>query len=274
MKSLNPQDVPNEAPSSENADGVNDVNDPSRMAVWEHLDDLRKVLVRSLLAIATMFTVVYYRSNDVMHILEKPLLDILKTMPPNSADIVVLGVPDMFTIYFKVSAIAATFLSVPFLLYQLWRFISPALYAHERKFVFPFLFAGTLAFAAGLAFAYFVVIPMGYKFLIEFGRDNMTIGAVKPMIDLRDYIDLTLKMLFAVGLIFETPVLIVLLGRFGIVSAPMLSRFRRHAMLMSALVAAIATPSPDAFTMIIVMVPLYLLYEISIIGVKLTGRSR
>lgn len=274
MKSMNPQDVPNEAPNSENYDGVNEVNDPSRMAVWEHLDDLRKVLVRSLLIIAAMFGVVYWRSTEVMRFVQQPLIDILAGMPPNSAEIVTLGVPDMFTVYFKVSAIVATFLSVPFLLYQIWRFISPALYPHERKFVFPFMFAGTLAFAVGLAFAYYIVIPTGYKFLIEFGRDNAAVASVKPMIDLKDYIDLTLKMMLAVGLIFETPVLLVLLGRFGIVSAPMLAKFRRHAMLLSALVAAIATPSPDAFTMIIVMVPLYLLYEVSIIGVKLTGKTR
>ena len=182
---LNHPPEPSESPS----DGVNEVNDPSRMAVWEHLDDLRKVLVRSLLMISLMFGVVYARSNDVMRILEKPLLDILATMPPNSADLVVLGVPDMFTIYFKVSAIAATFLSVPFLLYQIWRFISPALYAHERKLVWPFMVGGTVAFVVGLLFCYYIVIPTGYKFLIEFGRDNATIGAVKPMIDLRDYID-------------------------------------------------------------------------------------
>lgn len=278
MKSLNPQDVQNGNPGEGSAGAAHtatpDPTDDSRMAVWEHLDDLRKVLVRSLLMVSVLFCVVYWYNIQFMKFLEQPLLDIMASLPPGSVELVTLGVPDMFTIVFKVCAIGATALSIPFLLYQIWTFIRPALYPQERKYVYPFLIAGTLAFVIGAAFAYYAVIPMGYKFLIEFGRDYSQANTVKPMINLREYVDLTLKMMLAVGLIFETPVLLVILGLFGIVNAKMLAKFRRHAVLLSAVVAAVATPSPDAFTMIIVMIPLYMLYEISIIGVKLTGRKR
>lgn len=240
----------------------------ARMAVWEHLDELRKVMIRSLLALIAGLTITYNFSDRIMYFLELPLLQIL---PPGDAHLVYTGIADKFTVYFKVSVLSSFLLVLPFILYQIWRFVSPALYAHERKFAGPFVIFGTLAFVAGLAFAYYIVIPYGYKFLIEFGGTDLN-HTEKAMITLTEYYGLTIKLLLAVGLIFETPVIFVLLGRFGLVNSGMLSRFRRHAMLLSAVVAAVATPSPDAFTMLLVMVPLYLLYEISIVGVRFTGK--
>ena len=133
----------------------------------------------------------------------------------------------------------------------------------------PFMFAGTFAFILGLTFAYSIVLPYGYKFLMEFGSPNE-----KAIITLTQYFSLTLKLLFGLGLVFELPVLLVLLGKFGIVDAPMLIRYRRHAFVGVAVLSALITPSPDAFTMLLVMGPLWLLYEASIIGVKWVTRNQ
>lgn len=263
-----PSDPGGDAPDTDSEYDENSPLEEARMAVWEHLDELRKVLIRSLIAVGLGLVVTYNFSDYIMHFLEQPLLKIL---PPQDARLVFTGIADKFVVYFKVSVIASLFLVLPFVLYQLWSFIRPALYEKERKFAAPFVFFGTVAFFTGLAFAYYLVIPYGYKFLIEFGNENV-LTSEKPMISITEYFDLTSKLMLAVGLIFETPVILVLLGRFGIVNAGMLKRFRRHAVVASALIAAIATPSPDAFTMIIVMVPLYLLYEISIVGVTMTGK--
>jgi sec-independent protein translocase protein TatC len=165
--------------------------------------------------------------------------------------------------------LASLMLTSPFLLYQIWTFVSPALYRQERRFALPFVILGTFSFVAGLAFSYYVVIPYGYKFLIEFGGDTD-----EAIITLTEYFGMTLKLMLALGLVFELPVLLMLLGKFGIISAQFLNHYRRHAVFLIFVVSAIATPSPDAFTMLIVAVPLWLLYELSVVGVWWVSRLK
>lgn len=258
-------DLSAEAPE-EGASPEAQAQDETRMALWEHLDELRGALIRSFLAIGLGMCLTYTYAGRIMLFLEKPLLDVL---PKDQAKLYFTGVADKFVIYLKVAMLASVVLTLPYLLFEVWRFVAPALYRHEKKFVAPFLFLGTLAFFIGMAFSYFVVIPYGYKFLIEFGADSPTEQAI---ITLTDYFDLTIKMLLALGLVFELPVAMVLLGKIGIVRADFLKRYRRHAFLVISLGSAILTPSPDAFTLVLVMVPLYLLYELSIIGVGLVQK--
>jgi sec-independent protein translocase protein TatC len=234
----------------------------SRMALWEHLDELRGAILRSLLAVGLGLCATYGYAGKLMLFLERPLLAVL---PKDQAKLYFTGVADKFVVYIKVAVLASVALTAPYLLFEIWRFIAPALYKHEKKFAVPFLILGTLAFFTGMAFSYFIVIPYGYKFLIEFGADSPTEQAI---ITLADYFDLTVKMLLMLGLVFELPVVMILLGKIGIVRADFLARYRRHAFLIISVGAAILTPSPDAFTLILVMVPLYLLYEISIVGVR------
>jgi sec-independent protein translocase protein TatC len=233
--------------------------DESRMPLWEHLDDLRNCLIRSLLALFLGVCVTFNFSERIIHFLEAPLLRVL---PVGNQKLYFTGITDKFMVYLKISIITAAALVSPFLLYQLWLFVSPALHKHEKRFFIPFAFFGSLSLVVGLCFAYYLVIPFGYKFLIEFGSPND-----QAIITLTQYFDLTLKLMGAMGLIFELPVVMMLLARFGVVRAPTLRKFRRHAMLASAVLAAVITPTPDAFTMIIVMVPIFLLYEIGIMGV-------
>ncbi len=235
--------------------------DSSRMPLWEHLEELRRRLFYSALILAVGMCVTYAYSEQLVLWVEKPLLDIL---PEGKKYLYFTGLTDKFMVYFQVSLLASVVLVSPFLFYQLWQFVSPALHKHERRFVLPFVLFATFSFLTGIAFAYFIVVPFGYAFLISFG------GAQdQAIITLNEYFSLTLKLLFAVGLVFEVPVVFVLLGKFGIVNAEFLRQHRRYALVGASLLSAIATPSPDAFTMLIVLVPLYLLYEISIIGVQL-----
>ena len=243
--------------------GPNEI-ESSRMPIWQHLDELRNGLIRSIIAIFVGFCVTYYFSEILVHFLEKPLLVVL---PPSNQHLFFTGVADKFFIYLKVAFIAAVGLTSPYLFYQVWLFISPALHKSERRFAMPFVLFACLTFLCGLAFTYYLVIPFGYKFLIHFGSPDEL-----PIITLNDYFGLTLKLLLCMGLIFEVPVLLVLLAKFGLVRAETLTRYRRHALVVNAIIAAVATPTPDAFTMLLVMVPLCLLYEIGIIGVRLVTR--
>jgi sec-independent protein translocase protein TatC len=234
-------------------------NEEKRMPLWEHLDDLRKGIIRSLIALAIAFVITYQFSEPVLFFLEKPLLTILGPQ----GGLYFTRITDKFFVYISVSCLSAIVLVLPYLLYELWRFISPALYKSEKQFTIPFICVGTITFFIGLAFAYYVVIPGGYKYLIEFGSPQE-----RPMITLAEYFSFTIKLMLAIGLVFETPVLILLLAKLGLVDESFLVKNRKQAVVVSAIVSAVATPSPDAFTMLLVMIPLYLLYEASILGVR------
>ena len=229
--------------------------------ITQHLEDLRKCLIRSLLGMVAGAILTFNYISPVIEFLEQPLL---QALPPDRMHLYFTGIADKFMTYFKVGLLMSFLVSMPFILYQVWIFVSPGLYRHEKKFALPFVIFSFVSFVAGTAFAYYVVLPTGFDFLIHFGGDRD-----QPMITLTEYFGFTLKMLFALGLVFEMPVVMVVLGKFGIVNASMLSNYRRHAFIAIAVISAIATPTPDAMSMCLVMFPMYLLYEISIIGVRL-----
>jgi sec-independent protein translocase protein TatC len=234
------------------------------MPLWEHLDDLRKVLIRSLIALFVGVCVTWSFAGEIVKFLEKPLLVLLANNDRiKQQTLVYTGLADPVLVYLKVSLIAAVGLTAPFLLYQLWTFVAPALYKNERRFVVPFVLFGSITFLSGLAFAYYFAMPLGYKFLLGFNTVD------QPMINLTDYFNLTIKILMSMGLIFELPVLMVLLAKIGFLNVKMLTKYRRHAVVLSSIVAAIVTPSPDAFTMIMTMIPLYLLYELGILAIRI-----
>jgi sec-independent protein translocase protein TatC len=234
--------------------------DPSRMPVWGHLEALRSTLFRCLLVILSGTCITYFFSEDVLLFLEKPLFAVL---PKDQAFLYFTGVADKFFIYLKVSVYAAVALCSPFLVYEIWKFVAPALYKNEKRFLGPFLVFGTSAFFVGMAFAYWVVIPTGYKFLLEFGPSRE-----RPLITMSEYFSLTLQLLLALGAVFELPVVMMLLAKFGIIDAPMLTRVRAQAYIALAILSAVVTPTPDAFTMLLVLGPLCLLYELSVVLVR------
>ena len=234
--------------------------DSTRMPLWQHLEQLRKTLFRCLGIILVGFCVTYYFSDRIIYFLEKPLLDIF---PEGQKHLYFTGIGDKFFTYLKISTYSAIALTSPLLLYQIWSFVAPALYRHEKRFFGPFIFLGTAAFVAGLVFTYTLVLPTGYKFLIEFGPKTEI-----PMITLVEYFSTTVQLMMALGLVFELPVALMLLAKFGIIEVKWLVKMRGHAYVLLAILAAVITPTPDAFTMLLVLVPLFLLYEVSVILVR------
>ncbi len=233
--------------------------DDARMPLWQHLDDLRKVIVRVLAALFVGAIGGYLVCEPIVAFLERPYL---KLLPPAEAHLYYLGVTEKFMVYFKVSLVAGILATSPYLLYQVWWFVAPALYKHERRFLVPFLGFGSFAFLLGCAFAFYAIIPSAYRFMLSFGGA----GGV-PIIRLEQYFNLTLKMMFTTGLVFELPVVLVLLAKFGLLDASSLSRYRKQAILGLGIVSAFISPTPDAFSMLIVWAPLWILYEVSVIAV-------
>ena len=233
------------------------------MSLVEHLGELRFRLTRSALGIFVGMCLCWGFSEKLFDAVRKPIEPYL----PNGG-LVFTAPIDKFMAHIQVAFIAGMLLAAPVWLYQLWKFISPALYKNEKKVAMGFVFFGTLQFALGIAFSYFIVLPMAFKFLMNFG------GSVdKPMITIDHYLGFFTQTALVFGLAFEMPVVISFLGMTGLVSQKFLKDKRRYAVVAIAGVSAIAAP-PDALSMILLLFPLWFLYEISILVVGAFERKR
>ena len=243
------------------------MEDPTeeKMPFTSHLEELRTRIVRIMIAAAIGFGVCWYFKEWLFQIITRPLHQVL---PPNSY-MIYTSLPEAFFNYMKISFYASLFLTSPYILYQLWKFISPGLYKTEKKYMLPFVISSTILFICGILFGYYLALPPAFGFFVEFSSDFL-----KPMLSLREYLSFSLKLLLAFGLSFELPVVIFFLAKIGVVNSKMLSRNRRYAILIIFIAAAILTPSPDAITQIIMAVPLMGLYEIGIIVAKLAEKKR
>ncbi len=250
-----------------------------RMPFWSHLEELRKRLIRSILWIAVGFGVCFNYSEDLLNVLMVPLN---MKMGVQSAFPFVNFTPyqiqqklyfstliEPFMSHLKIAFVSGIILVIPALLYQAWKFISPGLLPHERRYAGRFVFFSTIFFLIGLLFCYFLLLPFAIPFLITYKTEHLT-----PIIKIGEYIDFTLKFLLACGLVFELPLVMVLLGRMGIIEHARLAKFRKYAFLISFIIGAIITPTPDVFNMTIMSIPIYLLYELGILGVRLFGKKK
>jgi sec-independent protein translocase protein TatC len=179
------------------------------------------------------------------------------------------SLPEAFFTYMKVAFFASLFLTAPFTLYQIWKFISPGLYPREKKYVVPFVLTSSLLFIGGILFAYFLALPPAFGFFVEFSSDSL-----RPMFTMREYLSFALKLLLAFGVSFQLPVFIFFMTKLGIVNSRLLAKQRRYAILIIFIAAAFLTPSPDAFTQIIMAIPLIVLYEISIFIAKFVEKKK
>ncbi|RLB06669.1 MAG: twin-arginine translocase subunit TatC, partial [Deltaproteobacteria bacterium] len=204
----------------------------------EHLEELRKRLIISLIAVGIGFGICYIFSKEIFWLLMIPLQ---KTLPPG-ASMIFTSLPEAFFTYLKVSLLAGIFLASPVVLYQLWLFVAPALYSHEKRYVIPFVIISTFLFIGGAAFGYFIVFPFGFKFFLGFATDF-----IRPAPKLKEYLSFCSMLLLTFGLIFELPLFILFLTKLGVVDHRMLSRNRRYVILGIFAVAAILTP-PDVVT--------------------------
>ncbi len=239
------------------------ISEEQAQTLTDHLTELRDRLVKSAWAIFLGAIVAWNFADKILETMAKPVAPYL----PNGK-LIFLNPTDMFVIHMKLAGLAGLIISCPIWIYQLWKFVSPGLYSHERKYSLMFVGASVFLFLFGCTFCYFFVLPAGLKFLLEFGS-----SAGQAMITLPEYMSFFITMILVFGLAFELPMVIIVLGLFGIVDQKFLREKRRYAVVILAVAAAIVTP-PDVLSMMMLLVPLWLLYELSIIVVGFTGRRK
>lgn len=235
----------------------------SETTLTDHLRELRTCLVRSLWGILLATAASYYFSDLIFDFLREPIRPYLPT-----GGLVFTAPTDKFMAILKISFFSGVLFSCPWWLYQIWKFVGPGLYVNERRYTLSFMFSGTVLFLVGVSFAYFLAVPAAFHFLMTFGGD-----IDKPMITIEAYLGFLTTFLFMFGFAFELPLVIVLLGMMGVVSQQLLREKRRYIIVVLAVASAIVTP-PDIMSMILMLVPLYLLFEVSILIVGFFERKR
>ncbi len=229
----------------------------------DHLTELRDRLIKSVWAIAFTTAVCLAFSEQLFTLVRHPIAHHLP-----GGGLVFTNPMDKFLAHMKLAVVCGVILACPAWIYQIWRFVAPGLYAHEKKYSLAFVLTGIGLFLMGVSFAYFLVLPMAFEFLFNFG------GSVdKPLITITEYLSFFATMILVFGASFELPLILVILGVLGLVSAATLREKRRYAIVGLATVSAVITP-PDILSMLMLLIPLAILYEISIIVVRLVERKR
>lgn len=238
--------------------------DPKQSGLFEHLAELRGCLIRSIVAIFIGTLMSYIFAEHAFSLLAKPFYDTFA-----QSSLIGTGPAEAFLLKVKLSCFCGVLLALPYLFFEVWRFIAPGLYESEKKMVLPFIFFTTLCFLAGVWFCYSWVIPYAFAF---FHSQYVSIQ-ITPTIKMDEHLTMMLQGLFGFGVIFEMPVVAFFLGRLGLIDHHMLIRGTRYAILAIFILAAILTP-PDVVTQCIMAAPLLLLYGVSILVVKFTAKQR
>ncbi|WP_314141924.1 Sec-independent protein translocase subunit TatC [Buttiauxella noackiae] len=219
-----------------------------------HLIELRKRLLNSIIAVLVIFLALVYFANDIYQIVSAPLI----SQMPIGSTMIATDVASPFFAPIKLTIYVSVFLSAPVILYQIWAFIAPALYKHERKLVMPLLFSSTMLFYIGIAFAYFVVFPLAFGFLTK----TAPIGVVMST-DITKYLDFVMALFMAFGVAFEVPVAIILLCWMGVTSPEALKKKRPYILVGAFVVGMLLTP-PDVFSQTLLAIPMYCLFEVGV----------
>jgi sec-independent protein translocase protein TatC len=227
------------------------------MSLLEHLEELRKRIIHSGLYLIVAFFLAYAFRVQIYQFMQQPIVTALSKHHLDT-QLVYLNPVDIFNLYIKISFMAGAIIASPFVLYQVWLFISPGLYRQEKRYILPFMSATVGLFLAGAFFGYHYVYPGALDFLIGYG------SAFKPMVTVGEYTDLFLTVILGLGITFELPILVFFLALFGIVSAKFLWKNVRYAILIIFIIAAIITPTPDVLTMCVFAAPMLVLYLVSI----------
>ena len=234
------------------------IGSDDKLPFTDHLDELRHRLIISLAGIGLGFAVSYGFSQQLLVLLQRPMPTRLVFIAPTEA----------FFVNLKVAFYAGLLLSIPLLLFQVWKFVAPGLYEHERQYSFPFLIISTILFLLGAIFAYLVILPLALHFLIAQGGELW-----QPTITLSNYLSFCMRLILAAGLIFEFPVLMYFLAKVGVVTPEFLVKNRKYAVLAAFVISAVLTP-PDVFSQVLLAVPLFLLFEASIFVAKRVAAGR
>ena len=239
------------------------------MTFWDHLDELRSVIIRSVVVTVVAAAVVFCLKEQLFEIVLAPRTSDFITfrlmgVEPFSIHLMNTGLTEQFMIHLKTAMYAGVLVALPYIVYLLFGFVSPALYDNERKYATLLCTSGYLMFMLGTLLNYFLIFPLTVKFLGTYQVSE----DVANMLTLQSYMDTLLMMNLVMGIVFELPVVSWILGRMGLVNATMMRSMRRHAIVAILVIAAIITPTTDAFTLFIVALPIWLLYELSILIVK------
>lgn len=228
-----------------------------------HLIELRNRLLRIAIGLVLVFVAFFPFANDIYALLAAPLLSKL----PAGGQMIATAVTTPFFVPMKVAMMAAFIVSLPHTLYQVWAFVAPGLYVHEKKFMIPMIIASSLLFLAGMAFAYFLVFPVVFGFIVGIAPQGVAV-----MTDIGNYLDFVLTLFFAFGLAFEVPIAVVMAVRFGWVTTQELQHARGYVLVGAFVVGAIFTP-PDIISQFMLAVPMWLLYELGILVAKYTKQA-
>jgi len=260
-----------------------------RMPFMEHLAELRVCLRRAVLGYVAGCIIAGFFSEELFVLLIKPLADAC-VKANMTADINFASPIEPFWVYFKVAMIGGIFFGAPVIFWQLWRFIGPGLYQREKRLVLPFTVFSVLFFVGGAVFCQLVVLPLAYPFFLGYSKAQLgswttlfghrvnfgfaTPVNIKPVLMMEQVMGFSMKMLLAFGLVFELPLVLAFLASVGIVSARALWRFNKYAVIICFTVGAILTPGPDVLSQCLMSIPLWLLYNMSIVIAWLVGRTR
>jgi len=237
-----------------------------KASFFDHLQELRKRLLRAVLGIAVGMAAVGAFSERIFRWV---MLPVIHSLPQNQQQLHYTSYIEPFMVYLKVSLYGGAFAAAPYVLWQVWLFVAPGLYKRERRVVIPFLAFGTLLFYAGAAFCYRFVMPVAFPALAALAGDDMT-----PILTMTEQLSLVLAMLLGFGIVFEVPVIIAFLSMIGLVSADFLAKYRRHAIIVNVALAAIITPTGDPFSLALMALPMIFFYEIGVILARILGKKK
>ena len=229
-------------------------NSMEKLPLVQHLIELRRSLLRSVIAIVVFFVVLFPFADEVYNFIAAPIVQAI----PGS-NLIAIGVISPFLTPLKMSLIIAIYIAMPYLLYQLWMFVAPALYRHEKRLVLPLVVSSTLLFYAGLVFSFYIVFPVIFGFLAGVGPDSVNFAP-----DIQYYLDFILKVSFAFGVAFEVPVVTILLIIFGVTTPQKLKKNRSYIIVGSFVIGMILTP-PDVISQFLIAIPIWLLFEAGLI---------
>ena len=256
-----PSTPPPPPPSDDDDDGDEEEGGMLRMSFMEHLEELRSRLLKAIGGLLVIFVLSIGFCKDLWQIVSAPAVEALQHLGINPPDLAQISPMEQFNvIYLKLPLLVSVFVGSPWILYQVWAFISPGLYKREKKWAVPFILCTAGLFITGGCFAYFVAFRYGLEFLLGIGRDVH----VRPIVSINEYFDLFVNVTLGVGLVFEMPVIIFFLTLLRLASPRFLLRHSRYAILVITVLAAIVTPTPDIFNMMLFAVPMVLLYFVGL----------
>lgn len=229
-------------------------NSMEKLPLVQHLIELRRSLLRSVIAIAIFFVVLFPFADEIYNFIAAPIVHAI----PGS-NLIAIGVISPFLTPLKMSLILAIYIAMPYLLYQLWLFIAPALYRHEKRLILPLVISSTILFYAGLVFSFYVVFPVIFGFLASVGPDSVNFAP-----DIQYYLDFILKVSFAFGVAFEVPVITILLIIFGVTTSQKLKKNRSFIIIGSFVIGMVLTP-PDVISQFLIAIPIWLLFEAGLV---------